>query len=387
MRVAIVAGPHVPVPPVKYGGSESIIYHLIKGLQEEGHEPILLGAGNSKVECELVPIVDKAISFPIKKKDVPAHNQLIAEINAKTERLLSMLLPRIDIIHSHGFDLNKFQNFPNVTTLHSPITFENLDYYTKHQNLYYISISQNQQGAYPDLKYAGVVYNGEDPSPFPLVSEPEDYLCFLGRFDREKNPHLAIQLAINLGMKIKVAGKIDHLGEGYFEEEIAPYFTHPNVEYLGELGFEEKIELISKAKCNLHPTGFREPFGLTVLEAAFCGTPTLAINRGSMPELIEEGRSGVLVEDFIEGYHRIEECFEMDRLYIAKRARSLFNYKTMTRQYLKAYETVLHQFSPRRSREHILRQLTDKERYDVRLRKILTDGKHPFPRRQKGLST
>ena len=139
----------------------------------------------------------------------------------------------------------------------------------------------------------------------------------------------------------KVAGKIDHESQGYFEQEIAPYLNHPLVEYLGELGFDEKVELLSHAKCNLHPTSFREPFGLTVVEAAYCGTPTLAIARGSMPELIEFGRTGIWVEDFVEGYHRLEECFAMDRRYIASRARQLFTYRTMTKRYLQAYHTVI----------------------------------------------
>ena len=142
-------------------------------------------------------------------------------------------------------------------------------------------------------------------------------------------------------MKIKLAGKIDHESEGYFEEEIKPYLKHRLVEFLGEIGFEEKVELLSNAKCNLHPTNFREPFGLTVLEAAYCGTPTLAISRGSMPELIEPERTGMLVEDFVEGRHAIQNCFNMDREYISSRARQLFNYQNMSRHYLEAYATVI----------------------------------------------
>ncbi|MBX6334918.1 glycosyltransferase family 4 protein, partial [Candidatus Saccharibacteria bacterium] len=346
----------------KYGGTELIIYHLIRGLKEQGHEPILLGSGDSRVDCEIIPIVDKAVFFPTHKKDIPAFEKEVGRINRFAEKKLRELLPRIDIIHSHGFDLVNFQDFPNLTTIHGQIDFRTLSYYLARKNLYYASISRNQQGALPDLQYVGVVYNGEDPSEFPIVTEPQDYVCFLGRFDREKNPHLAIQLAINLGIKIKIAGKIDHQGEGYFDEEIKPYLNHPLVEYLGELGFKEKVELLSKAKCNLHPTGFREPFGLTVLEAAYCGTPTLAIARGSMPELIEEGRTGMLVEDFVEGYHQIRECFEMDRQYIAQRARLLFNYKTMTKQYLHAYARVIKIFNTRKEQDELIHNLAQETR-------------------------
>lgn len=345
MRVGIVSGPFIPVPPKAYGGTELIIANLIRGLQEKGHEPILFGTGDSEVDCEVVPIIDKAVFFPAHKKDLPQHLEFVERVNRLTQKKLSQHLHRLDIIHSHGYDLSDFRDFPNLTTLHNAFDMELLRYYMERKNLYYVSISKNQQGACPDLQYVGVVYNGEDPSQFPLVTEPEDYVCFLGRFDREKNPHLAIQLAINLGIKIKVAGKIDYLAEGYFDEEVKPYLDHPLVEYLGELNFKEKIDLIAKAKCNLHPTGFREPFGLDVLEAAYCGTPTLAIERGSMPELIEEGRTGMLVEDFIEGYHQIKACFAMDRAYIAARARTFFNYKSMTSQYMHAYNKVIDMFS------------------------------------------
>jgi glycosyltransferase involved in cell wall biosynthesis len=342
MRIAIVAEPFVPVPPKQYGGIEQVIHYLIKGLQEEGHEPILLAPGDSEVDCELIPITENALYFPRTKKDLPAHAKRVRQARRVTTAALKALLPRIDVIHSHGYDLTPFKDFPNITTLHNSMKFEDLDIFMKRRrDLYYVSISQNQQTACPDLNYVGVVYNGEDPDEFPIVTEPEDYVCFLGRMDRDKNPHLAIQLAMNLGIKIKLGGKIDHEAEGYFDEEVAKYFGSPLVEYLGELDFNAKVDVLSKAKCNLHPTNFREPFGLSVLEAAYCGTPTLAIARGSMPELIEPGRTGMLVEDFIEGRHHIEECFAMDREYVASRARQLFNYKTMARQYIEAYQKVI----------------------------------------------
>lgn len=349
MRIAVVAEPFVAIPPKQYGGIEQVIYHLIKGLKEAGHEPILLGPADSEVDCEIVAICDTALSFPASKdpKVLSEHANKVKQARKTTARKLRELLPRIDIIHSHGFDLKDFADFPNLTTIHNkiylndPYYLADLDYYLKRKNLYFASVSKNQQAVAPELNFVAAVYNGEDPHQFPIVTEPQNYLCFLGRFDRDKAPHMAIQLALNLGEKIKLAGKLDHDSQGYFDEEIKPYLDHPDVEYLGEIGFEEKVALLSNAKCNLHPTNFREPFGLTVLEAAYSGTPTLAIARGSMPELIEADRTGVLVEDFIEGRYRIEDCYAMDRRYIASRARQLFNYRTMTEHYIEAYEKVI----------------------------------------------
>lgn len=350
MKVAIIADPFVPIPPPKYGGTEKVIYYTIKGLMEAGHEPILLGPGDSKVDCELIPTTQKAFSFPKDKRKLPYFRLRLKRVNKKTESLLKKILPDVDVVHSHGFDLINFRDVPSVTTLHGPVVMKgyamgdkDIEYFEKRKHLSYVSISKNQRAAHPYLKYVKVVYNGEDPDEFPLVTKPGDYVCFVGRFDREKNPHLAIQLAIQSGIKIKLGGKIDYLGNTYFKEEVEPLLKHPLVEYLGEMDRKTTIKVLSKAKCNLHPTGFREPFGLTVLEAAYCGTPTMAIERGSMPELIVDGRTGKLVEDFVEGFHYLEKCFSLDREYIAKRARKRFNYQNMTRGYLHAYRRAIRQ--------------------------------------------
>lgn len=357
MKVAIIAEPFVPIPPNKYGGIEQVIYFLIKGLKEAGHEPILIGPADSTVDCEILPTIGKSLPFPKAKKDLRKHTAQVKKAHRITARRIREIADEVDIIHSHGFDMLPFKDLPTVTTLHNSVQFYNIDYYAKRKDLPFVSISKNYQDAFPDLNYVGVVYNGEDPNEFPLVTKPEDYLCFLGRFDRDKNPHVAIELALSLGMKIKLAGKFDHKGEGYFEEEIQKYLNHPLVDYLGELGFEEKTELLANARCNLHPVNFREPFGLTVVEAAYCGTPTLAINKGAMSELIEHGRTGLLVEDFVEGYSHIKECFMMDRKYIASRARQLFNYETMTAQYIEAYEKVIEQIPSPRAKRGLIKQL------------------------------
>ena len=372
MRVAIVAGPYIPIPPKQYGGTEQVIHYLIKGLKELGHTPVLLAPADSTVDCELLPIVDEALYFPLHTVDVEAHTRLVNKALVKTCIELKKILPDIDVIHSHGFDLKQFAGFPNVTTIHGMIDFKDVQYYLKRRHLNFISISQSQQLALPELQFIGNVYNGEDPEEFPIVDTPQKYLCFLGRFDRDKNPHLAIQLAINLGMPIKLAGKIDFKGEEYFETEIKKYLQHPLVDYLGELGFTEKIELLSNAACNLHPTNFREPFGLTVMEAAYCGTPTIATLRGSMNELIEPNRTGMLVEDFIEARPGVEKCMAMDRQYIASRARQLFNYKTMAMGYVSMYEKVRQSSRYAERREgmikrifHRLNQVTGGERFEA----------------------
>lgn len=365
MRIAIIAGPYIPIPPLRYGGTERVIAYLIKGLKERGHEPVLLGPGDSKPGCELIPIIDKGLFFPRTKAGLPAFERQVQKAQKNTQKKIAEILPDVDIIHSHDIDIRRFENFPNLTTIHGPILFKQLDYYARRKSLFFASISKNQQEAYPDLQWIGAIYNGEDPKEFPVIKRPDDYVCFIGRFDREKNPHLAIELALSYGIKIKLAGKIDFLGDDYFATEVKKYLKHHLVEYLGEIDRQQTIKLVSKARLNLHPTGFREPFGLTVLEAAYCGTPTIAIARGSMPELIEEGKTGLLVEDFIEGYHQMDELFAMEREYIARRARRLFNYQVMAKQYSRAYRKILTIHRLRRREEAKIDRLTLKTQKEL----------------------
>jgi glycosyltransferase involved in cell wall biosynthesis len=350
LKVAIIANPFAAVPPKGYGGIEMVIFYIIRGLKELGHEPILLGSGDSKAGCKVVPIVEQARFFPQDTIQIPAFKKWLDEVESKTATALKAMLPEIDVIHSHGFDLLDFADFPNLYTLHNPFNLNapdfkftplSLDFFEQRKHLNYVSISNNQRDGSPDLNYIDTIYNGEDTSEFPFVEEPGEYVCFLGRFDPDKNPHLALELALTEGIKIKLAGKIDYKGRDYFNKTIKPHLKNPLVEYLGELGFKDKVKLISRARANLHPTSFREPFGLTVVEAAYCGTPTLAIKRGAMPELIKDGVTGKLVEDFVEGAHALHECYEMDRKLIAERARRKFNYKRMSRDYASAYKKAI----------------------------------------------
>lgn len=345
MRIAVVAEPFVPVPPKKYGGIERVIYYLVKGLKEAGHQVTLLAPGDSEVDCELIPICPKHIMFGKTDAEQSIVQRLNFKIRKKTLDILGKIKPRIDVIHSHGMDLSSITDFPTLTTLHGMCTMTQVEYYRNRRRLNYNSISYAQRSSYPKMHFMGNVYNGLDTDEFPFVKKPKNYLVFVGRFDREKNPLDAILLAKALNMKIKLAGKLDFQGRRYFEEVIKPYFKDPLVEYYGEVAMKEKTELIANAKANLHPINFREPFGLTVAEAAYCGTPTLAVDRGSMAEIIENGRTGILVEDFVEGFQKIDKIFNMDREYISLRARELFNYRKMSEGYVRLYKKVIRKFN------------------------------------------
>lgn len=341
MRVALVADPFVPVPPLRYGGTEQVIFYLARGLKEAGHTPIVFGPGGSNPGCRLIETTPEPLGFSTDPKEAWKKDKEFQQIKKKTIKLIRDNLSDFDIIHSHGLDMSFFSEFPNVTTIHNPLTFSNFDFYKERPHLNYVTVGKNMQGVLPGMNCMAYIHNGEDPKEFPIVEKPQNYACFLGRFDADKNPRAAIELAIYNNIPIRLAGKIDHRGNSYFKESIKPLLEHPLVEYVGELDFKGKVELLSNARINLHPVRFREPFGLTVIEAAFCGTPTLANDRGEMKELLRGNKIGVLVQDFNEGAHHFKECLEMPREDIAKYARKRFNHMTMTKKYVKIYKQVI----------------------------------------------
>lgn len=348
MRIGILASPRIAIPPKKYGGIERVVYYLIKGLKEQGHEVILFGTKDSEVDCEVIG-VENAVPYASTPEEEKEYNERTKDIHARTLELVEKNLHRIDILHVHEeqYDITRFKDFPNLTTIHNPFAmgFNTDPYFERKDKLFYSTVSYNQQKPIPFLRYVGAIYNCLDAAEFPFNPTPEDYVCFLGRLDPAKQPHLAIWFAIRNNIKIKLAGNYNFANKHYYETELKPLFeNNPLVEYIGEVGMEEKIKLFSNALCNLHPISFREPFGLTVIEAAYCGTPTIAIRRGSMPEIIEDGKTGILVEDFDEATYQLDKVKSFDRQYISDRSRKLYDYKIMAKQYVKAYENILNIF-------------------------------------------
>jgi glycosyltransferase involved in cell wall biosynthesis len=336
-------GASFPAPPSH--SIDRIIETLIDGLVELGQRVLVFAPASSEVKGELIPVG----SSPVLLKDDPGGVKMQAA-HARARKEIDKRRGEIQVVHAHSIDipntlysthLLEDLDIPNVTTLHSAIDIANYNYFSKCKNRI-IACSQNQVKACPSMNFFDIVYHGLDCAGFPFVDQPDDYLCFLGRIAAVKQPHLAMQLAIQHGMPIKVAGEIalDESGKRYFAE-IEPLLSHPLVEYLGEIGFDEKIQLLSHARCNLHPTGFREPFGLSVVEAGFCGTPTLAIRRGALSEVVREGETGVLVEDFVEGCYRLDECMDLDRRRVSEYSRARFNHLRMAYDYIRVYRRLL----------------------------------------------
>lgn len=346
MTVGMISPSYLPVPPKGYGGTERCVFYFVKGLLELGHEVILFAPGDSEVECELIPICERSIPIGKSLEEEKENQKERSKASDNLVNLVKKNLARIDILHSHSskqVDVSVFGNFPSLTTVHYPFFMGiNTDaFFMNKDKLIFNSISDNQQLPMPMLNWIGTIYNGLDPNDFPFVETPDDYLCFVGRFDTDKNPHAAIHAAKRVGIELRMAGSANVYASGYFKKECEPYIDGSTVKYLGELGLKAKADLIAHARANLHPISFREPFGLTVLESGYCGTPTVATRRGSMPELIKNGKTGVIVEDFDEMPYSIEKAFGLDRKFVANEFRRRFSYKIMAEQTLLAYQLII----------------------------------------------
>ena len=355
MRIGIIVPPVFHIPPTKYGGSEIIAYYLINGLIERGHTVILFGAADSDVACEIVPLSDT--SLPIKateQEDIPVwKKRLEAQKNIRT--LVQENLHRLDVLHSFGFDMLPFADFPTITRLSSPFNIYNYSYFRERQDkLFFTTLSNDQQHSFPELNYVGTVYNGFDPNLFPFVDHvelknsgdaSEEYCCYIGRLSRELSPHISIEVAVEKNIPIKIAGPIMHWEQSYVKKDVEPHFSNPLVTYLGEIGMPEKTTFLGNALANIHITEVAHTFGNSIIEAAYTGTPTITLAKGGPQETIEDGKTGILAETPLHALMQFESVRTMDRKYISETARKKFNYKIMTEQYEMAYENICAMYS------------------------------------------
>ncbi|MCX6808390.1 MAG: glycosyltransferase family 4 protein [Candidatus Berkelbacteria bacterium] len=354
MKIAMIAPFDLPVPPPKYGGTESVVYHLTEGLVKRGHDVTLFAAEGSKTSAKLV-----SFSPPL------------GIGNESREALLPTLvyLNRIfqkagefDMIHNHALRLPLFfaslVKTPTVSTLHTPLptSVESPPpgkYLTMQEfkEMPFVSISDDQRRNMPNLNFAATVYNGTvDSLRYSLGQGTGGYFAWIGRFSPEKGAHIAIKVAKKLGIPIKLAAKKDEKLPEYFDQKIAPHIDNKNVIYLGEIGEAEKIELLKGAIAFLNPIQWQEPFGLVVIESNVCGTPVVAYNYGSMAELIRDDQNGYIspyndLADFIEKTKKIVNMSDADYQAFRARSRQFFieNYSIdkMVEGYIAVYEKLI----------------------------------------------
>ncbi|MFC1862001.1 glycosyltransferase family 4 protein [Chloroflexota bacterium] len=347
MKIAMVMPPWFKIPPEGYGGIEIIVSLLTDGLVKKGHEVTLFTISESQSKARIFTVFNEEMKSYL---DRPPSSFLNIALTHTLASYFEIAKGNYDIIHDHtwkeGLACASFMSIPIVHTLHSPIDEENRRFYSlfrDHPGIYFITISDFQQSCLPGLNYAATVYNSIEFSKYPFSEEKEDFFFYMGRFNAEKAPHLACEVASKLGKKLILAGKVHEEAERtYFDQYIKPYLND-NISYIGELGHwsEEKMRLFSRAKAYLYPIQWDEPFGITMAEAIACGTPVVTFKKGAAPEVIAHGVTGFVVETMEEFIEALEHIDEISPQECRKRAESMFTSRAMVDNYERAYLKIL----------------------------------------------
>jgi glycosyltransferase involved in cell wall biosynthesis len=310
MRIAQVAPLYEPVPPRLYGGTERIVSYLTEELVRRGHDVTLFASGDSQTAARLVAVTERAMRLDASSREV-----LAANFSRQLGRIFRNA-DRFDVIHCHvdylAYPFSDLVRTPTLHTLHGRLDLPYLGpVFRDFPNVPLVSISDAQRAplASFSLNWAGTVHHGMPLDEFPFVGHPGEYLAFLGRLSPEKQPELAIEVAKRVGMPLRIAAKVDANDREYFERVVGPLLDDPNIEFIGEIEDADKAAFLGGARALLFPIDWPEPFGLAMIEAMACGTPVIARPCGSVPEIVEDGRTGFVgdtVDDLVEAVKRID---------------------------------------------------------------------------------
>ena len=316
LKIAQVAPLEESVPPIKYGGTELVISNLTEELVHRGHHVTLLAAGDSKTRATLLPVFKKSIRQEPDGQDLDKRNALKFIGVARVVDYLQK--NHFDIIHNHlGWRLLPFSDSlpaPIVTTLHGPLDIGYQRFvYGQYPAAAYVTISKSQRRAMPHLNFVGTVYNGIDVAAFDFSAKPGKYLAFLGRMSPEKGPIEAIRAAKKARLPLIMAAKIDIVDKPYFARQVKPLIDGKQIKFIGEVNHQGKVKLLKNALALLALIQWEEPFGLFMVEALACGTPVIATRRGSVPEIIQAGKTGFIVKDYREAASTIKKIGQINR--------------------------------------------------------------------------
>lgn len=339
MKIAQVSPLYESVPPQKYGGTERVVANLSNKLVEMGHEVTLYASGDSDTQADLVPICDKALRLDPDCEDSLAHH--IIQLQRVIEDANNY-----DIIHFHTDYLHyPFSNnlaVPHLTTLHGRLNMKELQaIYNTFDQQPVVSISDHQRLPLPQANWVGTVYHGMPQDQYIFNPDKGQYLAFLGRISPEKRVDRAIKIAIANNKRIKIAAKIDKVDRAYYEREIEPLMQNPLVEFIGEINDEEKCGFLGNAEALLFPIDWPEPFGLVMIEAMACGTPVIAFKNGSVPEVLEHGLTGFIVDNMEEAIMAVGRLDILSRDLIRNEFERRFASEIMVQNYVKIYEMLI----------------------------------------------
>lgn len=349
MKIALIAPPWYPIPPIGYGGIEVVVADLATGYQKSGNEVALIAPGDSKAEAPLLPIVPRHTGLELTEQERLA---LVADCTIRQFELA--LKAGADIVHDHtDFPHPRDYPLPVVRTVHGPNVEHAIRLYADltAQGDSFVAISHRQRELFrqaeqtllgsPDvIEFVGVVHNPIDVPAVPFRSQKEPFAFFLGRCDWEKNPDGAIRVARAAGMKLKMALRVNDYERPYFEEHVEPLLG-PDVELLAEITPAQKYDLLAAAQVVLFTSQWEEPFGLVMTEGAACGTPVVAFRRGAAPEIIVDGVTGFLVDDEDQMASAVGRAGSIDPYACRRHAETNFSPDVAARKYVAIFEQVL----------------------------------------------
>ena len=340
MRIAQIAPLWERVPPFRYGGIELIVSLLSDELVRRGHEVTLFASGDSITLGNLKSVHDQALRLDPNIKEPGLYEQMMLSDVYRSAHYF-------DIIHSHvgcaALPYCGFVKTPTVHTMHGIFTPDNEKMFRQFAWQPYISISEAQREPRLGLNYIHTVYNGIDTNIYPFQPTPTQpaYLAFVGRLSPEKGPAQAIKIARATGYPLKMAGKIDAVDRDFYREQIEPLIDGEQIQYLGEVSHEQKVQLLSEATVTLFPVTWREPFGLVMIESMATGTPVIGMALGSVPEVIAHGKTGFVCRSLEKMIESIPAAIELDRQTCRDYVLSRFSVQSMTDEYEKAYRVAL----------------------------------------------
>ncbi|MFZ5790791.1 MAG: glycosyltransferase family 4 protein [Pseudomonadota bacterium] len=339
MRIAQVAPLMEAVPPKLYGGTERIVAHLTDELVALGHDVTLFASGDSVTAAKLEAVWPRALRLDPAIRDPMAPLFVMLETIARQTAVF-------DIVHVHidyfAYPILKRTNAPFVTTLHGRLDLPELQQiYATFPDVPVVSISNAQREPLPQANYIATVHHGLPERLLTPGSGKGGYLAFLGRISPEKAPDAAIRIAAAAGMKLKIAAKVDRVDQEYFADKIEPLLSQPHVEYIGEISDAQKGEFLGNAAALLFPIAWREPFGLAMIEAMACGTPVIAFARGSVPEVVDDGVTGFVVQSEAEATAATRRLHTLDRATIRSVFERRFTGRRMAMDYLGIYKQLI----------------------------------------------
>ena len=339
LRVAQVAPLYESVPPKHYGGTERIVSYLTEELVAQGHDVTLFASGDSETSARLVAPCPRSLRLDRNCIDQLAHHVVLLERVMQQSDEFDIIHFHVDYLH---FPLSRRASYKHVTTMHGRLDIPDLvPLYREFPEVPLVSISDAQREPLPWVNWQATVYHGLPRDLYRFHGGPGSYLACLGRISPEKGVDRAIAIAKQVGIPLRIAAKVDKADQEYFDSAIEPLLHDPLVEYIGEIGDDHKDEFLGNAQALLFPIDWPEPFGIVMIEAMACGTPVIAYSSGSVPEVMEQGRTGFVVRELDDAVEAVRRVPQLSRARCREVFEERFTAARMAHDYLEVYAQII----------------------------------------------